>query len=215
MSWDLSNNVKKEMKRFQLLQNGLSVQRINELLPNYPDWGAVVLSKEALKLNVTREEELENMEKFTKDNAAYIPQPKTPNSKTLTELPSILNAGMGASNNWVIHGSKTKSGLPLLCDDPHLLLMSPGIWLLMHLQSNQSGMNAIGTSFAGLPGIVIGRNDHIAWGVTNVGADNQDLYVLSESSDGKSYSYKGSMVDYTIRKEVIRVKGEEDVCKKI
>ena len=82
-----------------------------------------------------------------------------------------------------MHGNLTSGGKPLLCSDPHLALLAPSLWLLFHLEvanGTQDGapLSLIGTTFAGAPGIVIGRNQHIAWGVTNTGADVQDLFVL-------------------------------------
>lgn len=64
------------------------------------------------------------------------------------------------------------AGKPLLCNDPHLTLTAPSIWFLNHLES-QGSFSSIGASFPGLPGVVIGRNSHIAWGVTDTGADVQ------------------------------------------
>ncbi|UOK59756.1 penicillin acylase family protein [Bacillus sp. OVS6] len=66
------------------------------------------------------------------------------------------------SNNWVVSGEKSESGKPLLADDPHLSLATPSIWYQMHLQSDS--MNVSGVVFAGVPGIILGHNDHIAWG---------------------------------------------------
>ena len=82
-----------------------------------------------------------------------------------------------------MHGNLTGGGKPLLCSDPHLALLAPSLWLLFHLEvanGTQDGapLSLIGTTFAGAPGIVIGRNQHIAWGVTNTGADVQDLFVI-------------------------------------
>ena len=84
------------------------------------------------------------------------------------------------SNDWVIGGERTASGKPILADDPHLTLTSPMLWYLADLQGPT--LRSIGASIPGLPGIVIGRNDRIAWGVTNVNPDVQDLYVEPASA---------------------------------
>jgi penicillin amidase len=82
-----------------------------------------------------------------------------------------LRAG---SNNWVIAGSRTKSGKPILANDPHLTLAAPGIWFQVRFEV--AGRSAQGVSLPGLPGLVIGHNDAVAWGFTNLGTDVQDLY---------------------------------------
>jgi penicillin amidase len=78
------------------------------------------------------------------------------------------------SNNWVVSGRFTDTGMPLLANDPHLQLNSPGVWYLAELKGPH--LHAIGATLPGSPMVVIGHNDSIAWGVTNVNPDNQDLY---------------------------------------
>jgi penicillin G amidase len=82
---------------------------------------------------------------------------------------------LAASNNWVISGKRTADGKPLLANDPHLFPSAPGIWYLTHLST--PAMRVAGVTFPGVPGIVLGHNEHFAWGATNVGPDVQDLYV--------------------------------------
>jgi acyl-homoserine lactone acylase PvdQ len=122
------------------------------------------------------------------------------------------NKLIGASNNWVIHGNRTRSNKPLLCNDPHLQLLSPSIWQLTHLSSPQSGFETIGASFIGLPGVVIGRNNFIAWGVTNIGADVQDLYIMSEKNgDTSTYLFNEEYIPYNVSTAMIKVKGGKDI----
>jgi penicillin amidase len=89
-----------------------------------------------------------------------------------------LRAG---SNNWVIAGSRTKSGKPILANDPHLNLGAPGIWFQVRFEV--AGHTAQGVSLPGLPGLVIGHNDAVAWGLTNLGTDVQDLYREQATSE--------------------------------
>lgn len=90
-------------------------------------------------------------------------------ARTLSGLKNLPNQGLGASNNWVVHGNHTSSGLPLLCNDPHLQLMAPSIWILngLHIKNSTFSHSVIGSSFPGVPSVVLGHNENIAWGVTN------------------------------------------------
>ncbi|WP_421925088.1 penicillin acylase family protein [Lysinibacillus capsici] len=121
-------------------------------------------------------------------------------------LPNEFNG----SNNWVVSGDKTKSGMPILADDPHLGLSTPSIWYQMHLQSPQQ--NVSGVIFAGIPGIILGHNDEIAWGVTNVGPDVQDLYIEIPNPDNPTqFRYDGKWEQAEVRDESIKVKDGETV----
>lgn len=121
-------------------------------------------------------------------------------------LPNEFNG----SNNWVVSGDKTKSGAPLLADDPHLGLGTPSIWYQMHLQSPEQ--NVSGVIFAGIPGIILGHNDEIAWGVTNVGPDVQDLYIETPNPDNPTqFRYDGEWEQAEVRDESIKVKDGETV----
>ena len=107
---------------------------------------------------------------------------------------------LAASNNWVISGKRTADGKPLLANDPHLLPSAPGIWYLTHLAT--PSMRVSGVTFPGVPGIVLGHNEQIAWGATNVGPDVQDLYVETFDADGKYKTPTGSAAPVTRREEI-------------
>ncbi len=89
------------------------------------------------------------------------------------------------SNNWAVSGAKTASGYPLLANDPHLKLSFPSVWLEMHL--NAPNLNTYGVVFPGAPGIIIGFNDHIGWGVTNAGRDVKDWYSIEYKDASKDF----------------------------
>ena len=110
---------------------------------------------------------------------------------------------LAASNNWVISGKRTVDGKPLLANDPHLQPSAPGIWYLTHLSSPT--LRVSGVTFPGVPGIVLGHNENIAWGATNVGPDVQDLYVESIDAEGKYKSPRGPQAAI-VRKEEIKVR---------
>ena len=119
-----------------------------------------------------------------------------------------VRAALG-SNNWVVDGSHTASGKPLLENDTHLMLGVPDIWYLVQL--NAAGMNAEGFALPGAPGIIIGHNDRIAWGFTNDYADVQDLYAETfNPANPLQYQVNGQWVAAQVRHEVIRVKGKPE-----
>lgn len=123
---------------------------------------------------------------------------------------SLLPHEFNGSNNWVVAGEKTASGFPLLADDPHLGLNTPSIWYQMHLQSPEQ--NVGGVIFAGVPGIILGHNEDVAWGVTNVGPDVQDLYIEQPNPDDPTqFLYDGEWEQAEVRDETIQVKGGEAI----
>jgi len=112
---------------------------------------------------------------------------------------------LAASNNWVVSGKRTVSGKPLLSNDPHLRSTAPSIWYMVHLSA--PGVRVAGVGSAGLPGVIIGHNDHIAWGCTNVNPDVQDLYIEKFDPDNpKRYQTPTGWQDAVIRREEIKVR---------
>ncbi len=129
-------------------------------------------------------------------------------SLTLDWLPDHTE-GTPGSNNWVAAPSLTASGRAMLANDPHLEFSVPGIWYTVQLSA--PGMNVAGVSLPGLPCVVIGHNEKIAWGMTNLGADVQDLYLESFDPDNpRRYLVDGEWKDAQVRHEAIHVRGERD-----
>ncbi len=122
-------------------------------------------------------------------------------------IPALSFDPQIGSNNWVISGSRTTTGKPILANDPHLGFSAPSLWYLADLKG--SALSAIGATLPGVPGVVLGRNDRISWGATNVYPDTQDLFVL-DVKDG-AYKTPSGMLKLEARDEVIKVKGAEDV----
>lgn len=111
------------------------------------------------------------------------------------------------SNNWALDGTKTKSGKPILCNDPHLNLTLPSIWYQVQIQTPEA--NTYGVSLPGVPGIVIGFNENIAWGVTNVSHDVSDWYKIHWANPERSkYTLDGEQKSVQFRYEQIKVKGQ-------
>ncbi len=113
------------------------------------------------------------------------------------------------SNNWALSGMRTQSGAPILCNDPHLGLNLPSLWYEAQLQTPD--MNVYGVSLPGAPGIVIGFNDSISWGLTNNYRDVKDFYAVEQvKSDSNSYWFDGKQVQFVKRVERIGINGKPD-----
>jgi penicillin amidase len=126
----------------------------------------------------------------------------------LTSFAEESRAAMG-SNNWVVNGSHTVSGKPLLANDTHLDLVIPSIWYIVHLTA--PGWNVKGFALPGEPLVQIGHNDRIAWGFANNGADVQDLYQERFKDDNsRQYLVNGEFVDAKVTTERIKVRGQAD-----
>jgi penicillin amidase len=114
------------------------------------------------------------------------------------------------SNNWAVSGAKTASGAAILCNDPHLMLNLPSLWYEVQLQA--PGQNVYGASLPGAPGIIIGFNDSLAWGVTNNYRDVKDFYLIKPVADNSNkYWFAGKQLDYVKRVERIKIKNKPDV----
>lgn len=119
---------------------------------------------------------------------------------------SVYNPRLG-SNSWAVSGSRTRSGFPVLCCDPHLSFSLPSIWIEMQLSC--PGMNVYGVAIPGTPAVIIGFNERIAWGITNGADDVKDWYKLKVTSDYKKYELDGAWkaLDFSI--DTIRRKAQE------
>ncbi|MCS6927979.1 MAG: penicillin acylase family protein [Saprospiraceae bacterium] len=114
------------------------------------------------------------------------------------------------SNNWAVAGTKTQSGAPMLCNDPHLTLSLPSIWFQLHICTPE--VNCYGVSLQGIPGIIIGFNEHIAWAVTNAGHDVADWYRIRWVDSARTrYQIDEKEFPITWRVERIAVRGQETI----
>jgi len=170
MALQLSTNLNHEMMRLALAAQGLSAAEIEDLMP--PGNGE---SPPPL---------LELAQLYPLQRSA------APRRQAGASPVDDLISG-GASNNWVISGARTKSGRPLLANDPHLRLAAPSVWYLAHLaleRPGQPSVNIVGASLAGVPLVVLGRGDSIAWGFTNTGPDVQDVFI-EKINPGNPHEY--------------------------
>ncbi len=189
MAWDLGANWTQELLRMRLSQR-LPLARINEFLAPYP--GETTLKTQ----DYTRL--YRGLAGTTQQLAAVA-----------KIAPTSLIEGMG-SNNWVVSGALSETGKPLLANDPHLGLAAPALWYFAHLSSPD--MNVIGATLPGIPGVVLGHNDRIAWGFTNTAPDVQDLYIERINAfNARQYKTPDGWAQFKERLEIIKVKGADDV----
>jgi penicillin G amidase len=174
----LSGNATRELSRARLAEV-LSSDQLAAFFPPYPGDGPVALP----------------------DLASLYAD--TPIQQAAAAIPDI--GPKGASNNWVVDGSHTASSKPLLANDPHLGMLAPSIWYLAHLA--YPDRNVVGGTIAGVPSVILGRNDHIAWGYTNTGPDTQDLYVEKLNPDeADQYLTPEGYATFEERTEILKVR---------
>jgi len=127
------------------------------------------------------------------------------NNKEITVTREEKPDKSNGSNNWAVSGAKTKSGAPILCNDPHLGLSLPSLWFEMQLSTPT--YNVYGATFPGAPGVIIGYNDNVAWGVTNGGRDVRDYYEIKFKDDSrKEYWFDSAWKKTEFRVEAFNVK---------
>jgi penicillin G amidase len=138
-----------------------------------------------------------------KADSAYL------NSHELAVSESLKPDRENGSNNWAVSGSKTKSGAPILCNDPHLGLNLPSLWY--EVQISTPTFNAYGVSFPGAPGVIIGFNDSCAFGFTNGGRDVRDYFEIKFKDDSRQqYTFNGQWMQTTFRIDTIKIKNKPD-----
>ena len=193
MAWQLSRNYWDELLYVTLRQN-LSTEEIDDLFQVYPKDAALP--------------PLPDIE-YTSP-----PPAGTAKSVRLSNIPRPV-ATMG-SNNWALTGSRTENGKPILANDPHLKLTIPAPWYLAHISTPD--MNLVGATLPGIPALILGRNDFVAWSFTNTGADSQDLYLERPPSEHAEqpenffeyYQTPDGIALYEIRTETIKVRFAKD-----
>ncbi|MFF5976451.1 penicillin acylase family protein [Streptomyces sp. NPDC012769] len=217
MAWDLRGNMQDEIDR-SLMTSRLSPAQIKDLYPGYPyELHQPIVDKGAVdKATGTFDPKADAKDSGDSatgggDAAQGIQSQLAALSDTLDEIPALLGPngnGIG-SNSWVVSGKYTTSGKPLLANDPHLAPMLPSLWYQMGLHcrsvSATCRYDVAGYTFAGTPGVIIGHNDSIAWGLTNLGADVTDLYLEKIGTQG--YVVDGKVKPFTTRDETIKVAG--------
>ena len=205
MAWDLRGNMDEEIERAVLLKT-LSAEQVAQLFPPYPaDHPLIVPEMGQAAATTPAGISLPDLD-WSSIQARF---------SALDALLGPSGAGIG-SNSWVVSGSLTATGMPLLSNDPHLGIQMPSIWYQIGLHcrpvSTACPYEVAGFSFAGVPGVVIGHNQNIAWGFTNTGPDVMDLYIEKINPDNPDqYEFNGQWVDMTLRIETIAVGGKDPI----
>ncbi|MFJ1695603.1 penicillin acylase family protein [Streptomyces sp. NPDC088252] len=217
MAWDLRGNMQDEIDR-SLMTSRLDAKKIEDLYPPYPykkhkpivEGGAI--SSVTGKFDPAATPSPSGLGSDTVQGATEGVNTQLASlSDTLDQIPALLGPngnGIG-SNSWVVSGKYTTTGKPLLANDPHLAPQLPSLWYQMGLHcreiSAKCQYDTAGYTFSGMPGVIIGHNQDIAWGFTNLGADVTDLFLEKVSGDG--YLYDGKIKPFTTREETIKVAG--------
>ena len=222
MAWDLRANYTDELDRARIFPAVRDIARIEQLYPRYPygehapiiTGGATTLDANTPGADPSRPPSSgsDRIAGVLKDAAAQ--RSIAAAAGGVDSVPAMLGRGSGTgSNSWVVSGRLTASGRPILANDPHLATSIPGVWYQVGLHCRQVGpqcpFQVAGYGFAGLPGVVIGHNARVAWGLTSLGADVTDFYL--EKVTGDTVLRDGRQVPLTRREETIAVAGERSV----
>ncbi|NUO44401.1 MAG: penicillin acylase family protein, partial [Streptomyces sp.] len=222
MAWDLRGNMQDEIDR-ALMTSRLGPKQIADLYPEYPYSRNKAIVQEGQYDELTQTFEQGGSTSTAGSAGGTTGTTGTSTASTslqsqlaglqdvLDDVPTAVGVngnGIG-SNAWVVSSKYTITGSPLLANDPHLSASLPSVWYQMGLHcrtvSSKCQYDVTGYTFAGMPGVVIGHNANIAWGMTNSGVDVTDLYL--EKLSGSGYLYDGKTVPFTTREETIKVAG--------
>lgn len=212
MAWDLRGNMQDEIDRALVLADH-GPEKLAELYPDYPyDRHQPIVTQGAL---VDGRYEPQASEPGTRDPARPPYRAALAEARAAVDaVPALLGQGDGiGSNSWVVSGELSETGAPLLANDPHLGTSLPGVWTQVGLHCRELSaacpLDVSGFGFSGVPGVVIGHNQEIAWGFTNLGPDVADLFL--ERLDGDSWLHDDRYRPMVVRTETIKVRDGDDV----
>ena len=223
MAWDLRGNVDDEAAR-SLLASELATgddpattqATLEQLYPPYPFDEHPVIVPQISAVETGTEPVAFTDDAHDEEMQQAATTIEWQEASDVIEAASLLVGDVGegiGSNSWVVSGDLTESGLPLLANDPHLGASLPSVWYQVQLRCSEvtdaCPFDVGGFSFSGLPGIVIGHNQQVAWGFTNLTTDVTDLYV--ERLEGDQYWRDGALVPLDQRTETIKVAGGDDI----
>jgi penicillin amidase len=215
-AWSLGDNYGVELARSVMLAHGLTTAQIDQLTPAYDPTRPIITSPTGYAPTASGHAQV----------ATDTPAPVAASTasdllqadESLRHELAIAGAGpqLAGSNGFVVGPSLSATGGALLANDPHLDISMPSVWYLVGLHCQTVGpacpYDEVGAGFPGVPGIVLGHNDRIAWGLTNVGPDVQDVFEERvDPADPTHYMYKGQSLPFGVRHETIKVAGSPDV----
>lgn len=193
MALRLTGSAEREVKRAKLLRQ-LPPEKVDDLFPEYPDAGLMALPAFAAAYPGMRFRASEQRRADTVLDEMFLPRARM----------------AGASNAWAVSGARATTGAPLLANDPHLWLSAPSLWMLAHVEFPDKGV--IGGTIPGIPAIVVGRNRSVAWGLTNVGMDDQDVFIEKLNPENPDeYLTPTGWEAFSTRRELIPVKDSDPV----
>jgi len=218
MAWDLRGNMQDEIDR-SLMTSRLGPKQIDDLYPDYPYSRNKPIVRTGQYNEITKA--FEQSGSTGTQSSTGTSTANSSSSALQSQLAGLYNVlddvptavgvngnGIG-SNSWVVDGDHTITRKPLLANDPHLSASLPSVWYQMGLHcttlSSKCQYDVTGYTFAGMPGVIIGHNKNIAWGMTNSGVDVTDLYL--EKLSGSGYLYDNKVRPFTTRTETIKVAG--------
>ncbi|MEN9529966.1 MAG: hypothetical protein RI932_1839, partial [Pseudomonadota bacterium] len=199
MTWTLTGNFD-DFKFTNTLQK-FSMAEIENLFPEFYAAGQPILDSSVMQMSTAELQGFSSVVAPLQLDGLLNLSETPPSKKSST-------SGTHGSNNWVVDGTHTSHGYPVLANDPHLDLKLPSIWY--EIQLTAPGVNVYGVSLPGLPHVIIGFNDNVSWGITNAGVDVVDWFAMKfdKSKPAPRYLHAGQWKNSEIRKEIIKVKGE-------
>ncbi|MEJ2617335.1 MAG: penicillin acylase family protein, partial [Ignavibacteriaceae bacterium] len=192
MAWELNISWWSDISFTQLAQK-FGEEKVKEILPSYPENAPTIIPPE--------------IKRYAKIDNSFI---KT--DQEFREFMNMSGTHLG-SNNWVVNGTMSASGKPIIANDTHLHYTAPSQWFAAVIKSDS--WNAAGVTLPGIPAVIIGKNEHISWTVTNIMLDDADFYIERLDSTKKNYLFNGEWKKLKIYSDTIKVKDSSDVVIKI
>lgn len=210
MGWELNIAWYTEYT-FGLIVNKFGLEKAKEFFPNYPEDAPEILSPG--KIKIIEKPDTTDIENSTEENLSALPDLAGGFFETGWNYKKYFNIDGShiGSNAWVISGKKSESKKPILANDPHIPLLTPSRWYEVNLYDKKTDSKFFGFSVPGAPGIMIGSNGVISWGITNLMNDEADFYILlKDTLAANSYLINENSFPLDSITEIIKVKGSND-----